>query len=1585
MKAFATTLLLFICINLVSAQGPGYTANDTIVPYNGHFRPGSNLGYFPPWDDTELADIAAGNPAVGVDGAGVRSIRPSLPEEFLENWGYDYRLDSYQHYFNLDLQDLTNIVGFPADWHRDPTHYCPDYQSEMFDNLYDPIWDNGENGTPINDDNYLALYIYKVVQLYGDYISFWEIWNEPGFDYTGAHGWLPPGAPGNWWENNPDPCHYKLRAPIFHYVRTLRVCYEVIKSEDPDALVTVAGLGFPAFLDAILRNTDNPADGSVTGDYPLGGGAYFDVMGFHSYPHIDGSLRYWDNDIFDFVYTRHSDAAADGILSRRAKFQNVLDNYGYDGTTYPKKHYIVTEINVPRRSFDEDNFGDDEVQVNWIIKAFVQALRNNIYQMHVFNLAETTDYVTAQDEFDLLGLYEKVTGDEPYDVTKNDEAIAYTTSTELLYKSTYDQTQTDSMDLPDGVRGAAFLNMEGNYVYVVWAETTIDSSEFASATYSFPADMGINTLEQREWDFSETDQVSTIGSTSIDLDATPIFLTDNSSVVVPPTPGFMASATVGCTPLTVTFTNQSSANATSYIWSFPGGTPSSATVANPIITYNTPGNYDVTLVVSNAAGSNTLVEAAYVSVESEPDTDFSVSVDDLDAFFANNTDYGDTYSWDFGDGNSSSEANPTHTYLSDGNYVVVLTATNACGTTTYEEIVEISSGTVTAPTAAFSANITEGCAPLTVNYTNLSSPNSTSWNWSFPGGSPSSSTEQNPPTVTYNTPGTYTVILVATNSAGNSTSIETDYIVANTTPTAAFSTNTTGSMVSFSNTSTNATSYEWIFGDGNSSNETFPSHTYNMDGTYLVTLIAYNDCGASTASQNVVITSPPLAAFTADITGGCAPLMVSYTDQSSANADSWNWSFPGGTPATSTEQNPVVEYTTAGNYSAILTVSNVAGANTAIQTDYITISDTPTADFSTNISGNNVTFINASTGADSYSWDFGDGSVSDLLNPAHTYIMDGTYTVELTVSNDCGTATTTQTIVIGTAPQADFSADVQTGCAPLTVNYSDASSDNTTDWDWSFPGGTPSNSSEQNPTVTYDAAGTYNVTLVVSNATGSSTAQQNSYIVISDVPAAGFTFNSNGNNYNFFNSSTGATSYEWDFGDNNMSTDENPNHTYANDGTYTVTLTATNGCGSTTTTQTVTVITLPVAAFTADTTFGCAPLTVTYSDLSSSNTTSWNWSFPGGTPATSTEQNPVVTYSSGGAYNVSLEATNAGGSDIINQFNYIIISEAPTADFSTIVNGLTVNFSNGSVGATQYDWNFGDTNTSMEQNPQHIYTEPGTYNVELTATNSCGTSVHFVSVVVSSPPVVSFTSNITEGCAPIYVYFTDQSSDDVSSWSWTFNGGTPATSTDQNPVVTYDAAGVYNVSLIVTNAGGTATLTQNAYINVTDIPNADFTYDLSDNTVGFTNTSSGADSYLWIFGDSTSDNTNDNQLQHIYPAVGDYNVMLIATNDCGSDTIEQVVSITTTSLNDLGIYDAITIYPNPNDGQFTLVISGASRNQMELSVINVLGQILASEAVDFSSGQLIKQYDLTGWADGAYLLRIESEGSLVYRKIVLGQ
>ena len=514
---------------------PNYTANDFILDYNEPFLPGVSLGYFPPWSDTDLADIAAGNPEKGVDGVGIKTIRPSLPEDFLETYGYDVRLNEFQHYRNLKLKDNTLIVGFPSEAHRDPNFYCEDHQSELFANLYSDIWDNGENGTPINDSNYLALYLYRMVNLYKDDVKFWEIWNEPGFDYTFATGFLPPGSTGNWWESNPDPCDYKLRAPIFHYVRTLRIAYEVIKYIDPDAYVTMASVGYQSFLDAVLRNTDNPNDGSVTSEYPLGGGAYFDVVTIHSYPHFDGTLRYWDQDTASFVYSRHSDKAAGGIARTKGLYQETLATHGYDGNTFPEKKWIITEINIPRKEFGEF-IGGEEVQVNYMIKAYIEAVKNDILTMHIYDMAESHTLETAVNEFQVMGLFQRLFEFYPYNHTTNQVAYALKTTSDLLYTSTYDVQKTNELQLAEGVSGAAFLDKNGQYTYVLWAATSVDKSEDVSAIYSFPEMMNIASLEKRIWDFGQTQNVETIDPNNISLDARPIFLTDiNQTKLIAPT------------------------------------------------------------------------------------------------------------------------------------------------------------------------------------------------------------------------------------------------------------------------------------------------------------------------------------------------------------------------------------------------------------------------------------------------------------------------------------------------------------------------------------------------------------------------------------------------------------------------------------------------------------------------------------------------------------------------------------------------------------------------------------------------------------------------------------------------------------------------------------------------------------------------------------------------------------------------------------------------------------------------------------------------------------------------------------------
>ncbi|MBV6441436.1 MAG: PKD domain-containing protein [Haliscomenobacteraceae bacterium CHB4] len=953
-------------------------------------------------------------------------------------------------------------------------------------------------------------------------------------------------------------------------------------------------------------------------------------------------------------------------------------------------------------------------------------------------------------------------------------------------------------------------------------------------------------------------------------------------VSAPPVAAFTASPTSGCGPLTVQFTNQSSGNPTNYNWSFPGGNPSSSTQQNPVVVYNNPGTYSVTLTVSNAAGTSTATQNNYITVNAVPTASFTSSINGATVTFTNNSNGATSYLWNFGDGQTSNAANPTHTYANDGTYTVTLSATNACGTTTATQTVVI----VTPPTAGFSASPTSGCAPLTVQFTNQSSPNVTSWNWQFPGGSPSSSTAQNP-LVVYNTPGIYSVTLTVSNAAGSNTATQNNYITVNTTPTAGFTSSINGATVTFTNNSNGATSYLWNFGDGQTSNATNPTHTYANDGTYTVTLSATNACGTTTATQTVVIVTPPTAGFSASPTSGCAPLTVQFTNQSSPNVTSWNWQFPGGSPSSSTAQNPVVVYNTPGTYSVTLTVSNAAGSNTATQNNYITVNTTPTAGFTSSINGATVAFTNNSNNATSYLWNFGDGQTSNATNPTHTYANDGTYTVTLSATNACGTTTATQTVVIVTPPTAGFSASPTSGCAPLTVQFTNQSSPNVTSWNWQFPGGSPSSSSAQNPVVVYNMAGTYSVTLTVSNAAGSNTATQTNYITVNAAPTAGFTSSVDSLTATFTNTSNNATSYLWNFGDGQTSNATNPVHTYEEDGNYTVTLSATNACGTTTFTQNVVIITAPSAGFTANTTTGCAALTVQFQNLSSANATSWEWTFPGGTPSSSTAQNPLVVYNTPGVYDVTLIAYSPGGSSMYTQQGFITVLGPPTTNFTSNVNGLTVSFTNNSQNAVSYLWDFGDGSTSIESNPTHTYAAGGTYTITLSATNNCGTTTVTQQIVIESAPSAAFALSSSEGCAPFTVQFTNQSSPNATAFAWTFEGGQPASSNEANPSATWDQPGTYTVMLIASNAAGSDTAS--ATVTVNTAPVAGFTAQTAGLSVVLTNNSVNADSYLWNFGDGAT--STEKNPTHNYGATGNFTISLKATNECGTTEFSMQVEI----------------------------------------------------------------------------------------------
>ncbi|MEP7278893.1 MAG: T9SS type A sorting domain-containing protein [Bacteroidota bacterium] len=534
MKQFYT-LSLLLCFSFIQVSAQvSFNANSAggVPTYTGNYLFGSNAGYYQSWNIFAMADIAAGNPGRNISGAGIKSMHQPLPEQFFADWGYDVYLNLFAYYNRLGIKDNTIWFEGPTAAHKDNTVYpgCTT-PSLLWSNLYEPIWDGGANGTPVNENNYLALYVYNTVTRYKQWVKFWEIVNEPDFD-NGQNGWRPPGDAGNWWDNNPGACELvNLKSPVFNYIRMLRIVYEVIKSVDPTAYVSMGGVGYPSFLDVMLRNTDNPAGGTVTSEYPFTGGAYFDCVSFHYYPMYD--LRYYDGS-GTLKFLRYSDAAVDQYISRKNTLAATLYHRGYNDTLYPKKIFICTENNIPRKPFG-DFIGGDEAQRNYDMKAIVASQLNDIKQLYIFSIGDSKDYANATDPFDVVGFYQNLNGKGPgengndtigpYLQQYNSSGIAYKTFSDALSGFHTDTAQTAAMNIPAAVRGGAFRNAMGDHVYVLWAATTTDNSEAASATYSFPAAMNVPAqLNQRSWDYAQTNITSPVSSQFVTLSGSPTLL-----------------------------------------------------------------------------------------------------------------------------------------------------------------------------------------------------------------------------------------------------------------------------------------------------------------------------------------------------------------------------------------------------------------------------------------------------------------------------------------------------------------------------------------------------------------------------------------------------------------------------------------------------------------------------------------------------------------------------------------------------------------------------------------------------------------------------------------------------------------------------------------------------------------------------------------------------------------------------------------------------------------------------------------------------------------------------------------------------
>lgn len=1095
-------------------------------------------------------------------------------------------------------------------------------------------------------------------------------------------------------------------------------------------------------------------------------------------------------------------------------------------------------------------------------------------------------------------------------------------------------------------------------------------------------------------------------------------ITRQQYITVYPQPeiNFSVSSRTGCMPMTIRFTDSSrvaGGTINNWLWDFGDGTLSSQ--QNPVHTYLSAGTFNVSLRVrTNTGCTKTISRPFYIRIFDGVTADFSISSISSCQLPATvnfeNLSVGSgvlQYQWNFGDGTTSTEINPSHDYSSNGNYTVRLIVRNSNGCA--DTIISSNAVSLGARQTNFTTSGST-CPNSTIRFTNNSSPAPVSSQWYFGNGNTSNDINSQ---TSYSAPGNYTVKLV--NDYGGCKDSIISSVTISPRPDADFSTTDTLSCrfpftAAFNNASTGSTLYAWDFGDGDTSMQANPSHTYQQSGTFNVRLIASNGGGCSdtlTRNRLVRITLPeagidslpqegcapftwtfrsrlnsiepavsyhwdfgdgttsnltmpthtfdsgtytikliiitasgctdtviapnairvgvkPLTNFSATPRSACANVTINFSDSSRGNVTRWLWSFGDG--GTSTMQNPDYMYSDTGFFSVRLITENNGCKDTLIKEDYIYIKP-PIAKLNYIIDCNQkyTRFFNGtrSIGADTYSWNFGDGNTSGLPSPVHTYASTGIYTVSLRVTNTetgCFSDRTREIEIVD--EHADFSSPDTAACKNSPVNFNAINSNpaNIRSYQWFFGDG--SAGSGRNVTYSYPQPGFYTVMLIITDAVGcKDTMIKNQYIRI-DGPAADFNATQTNlcrnstvsfNNLSVSDGRNPIVSLTWDFGDGNTRVmNSSPfSHTYSTPGTFTVSLLATDskGCTSLKTMNNLINVHRPVASFTSPDTITCPGRNVRFNNRSTGLGLRYRWDFGDGT--VDSVINPRHTYAADGYYTIRLAVTDRFGctdTSVRNQYIRVVTGEARfiASDTFSLCPPLVVDFTNTSLFAASYSWDFGDSTTSTLRDPSHFYSEAGVYVVRLRAKGIGGCFTEYRKTIEVKGPSGRFTYNPLSGCKPLQVSFRAQTLN-CDTILWDFADGNTLLTKDSIVSHTYTIPGNYVPRMILINDDGCRVPVQGP--DTIRVYGADASFDFNSpvlcgrGAVQFNNTSSSNDNitaFNWNFGDGQS--STQQSPTHNYNSTGSYYPVLIAITEKGCvDTFVSTVPVRISGFPDVSI------------------------------------------------------------------------------------
>ena len=959
------------------------------------------------------------------------------------------------------------------------------------------------------------------------------------------------------------------------------------------------------------------------------------------------------------------------------------------------------------------------------------------------------------------------------------------------------------------------------------------------------------------------------------------------------------------------------------------------------------------------------------------------------------------FQWDFGDGTiqnfnfNNSGQTISHSYNANNlscNTVAILTAYNYCNLNnpTTSTVSGINVYRTDPITITADANVKCGNG-ATFNLSNSGTPNCINagnnfqrkqrWNfhnyWGLGKDSLTAWTSWPPATgaiIQFPGTGSFLVTLIDSNLCGRDSISKT--LTISTPPVAGLNPSNDSVCVNIpifiSNTSATGFTYQWNFGD-NSTFTSFPfgnvSNTYTVSGTYTVKVAAIVNGGDAscrdTATTQIIVVPKPNSSFTLSPPNSCNGVPISVTNNSTGGSV-WTWKLNGTT--ISNAQTPTSLQQPNGTYTLSLLSQNSLGcAHTSQQT--FSVQPSPVAGFS-------VTAQNCENGPSSFTdqsassftiinrkWDFGDNSpISILQNPIHIYTSAGTFTATLIVETAICSDTISVPVVVNPTPVAAFNISTAAGCQPLSVTFTSLSA-GATIFNWNLGNNVTSISNNTSTVYTNTTTSTVSYTpkLIVENSFGCKDTAVSSVTVFSKPNASFNSANILGCSpltSNFTNTSSVFNTATWDFGDGSpIVTSSNANHTFVNTATsvnnYTVSLVISNISNCTDTAkQLVQVIPMPVFTLSASKDSACSPATINFS--SSTGGTSYQWNFGDGSPGTGqTTSHTYNVSNSNQNFVVELRVENGFGcKDTLTDTVSVFIS--PTAAFtasplSQIFPNSTVTLNNttSSSSSLNFIWDYGDTQgTNVAQPGSHTYTTFGTYTISLIASSGFCTDTFKQTVAIIPPiPVASFSGNYI-GCDPLTATFINNSQNG-SSYIWNFGDGNDSTTTSNaNMVYTYNTPGVYSVKLKVSGPGGADSLKLNNNVTVHPSPTANFTanpleVNIPQSEITFTNTSTGANTYFWNFGDGDTSTTKNPK--HTYTEPNNYQVTLIAINNFGCiDTFALPGTIKVSATGNIEVPNAFTpstfgpssdgIY-NPsalNNDIFHPVLSGIKTYQLRI-------------------------------------------------------